>query len=454
MQIEFRKNAFIDSFYPLLFDQARYEILRGGGGSGKSYFAVQKIAYRMLTENNNRFLFVRAVKDTIRNSMYKQFKDYIFTNNLESAFEFRETDMQINCPSTNSEIICLGMNDRERIKSIAEPTSAWVEEATELDERDFRQLNMRIRSERGGYRQTIITFNPIDENHWLRKEFYPPEIDELLDQKYDIRMAKRKAMRAHKGEWTEFELSEVSTSMQRIINVDGQKIPITYTHHLSTYEENPYVNYEYRAELEDLKVKDYGYWLVYAKARWGSIGDLVFSPMWKMAEFPKSCDEVFYGLDFGYVHASALMMVGIKDGKYYVKELDYSKGYTTKDLIDHYREEGFIERDGLIYADSESPEKIDEFDAAGFNVTPAIKGQGSVAAGVDFMKSVEIFTHKDNVNLNRELKTWKRKLGTDGKPIEDEFVKLNEDCIAATRYAIYSNSQAHDVKVGFVTRAV
>jgi len=450
LQIEFRKDAFIDSFYPLLFDTARYQILRGGRGSGKSFFAVQKIIYRMLSEHNNRFLFVRAVKDTIRQSMFEQFKRFVHLQGLESAFDFRETDMVIKCPSTNSEIIHLGLNESERTKSTAEPTSAWIEETTEVEERDFRNLNFGIRSLSGGYIQTILTFNPIDENHWIRKEFFPTQIDEILNQKYDKRIKKKKKF----GGWTDYTLEEVSTRMINNVKVGDDIVSIPISHHLSTYEDNPFIDVVYKAELEDLRNKDYAYWLVCAKAQWGSIGDLVFSPMWRMAGFPNSCDEVFYGLDFGYVHPSALVMIGIKDDKYYTRELFYAKGLTNSRLIESIKSEKLIETDGLIYADSAEPARITEFEEAGFNIMPAIKGQNSIADGVDFLKSITIFTEEDNVNLNRELKTWKRKIGSDGRPIENEFVKLNDDCISATRYAVWSHAQHNDVKIGFVTRDI
>lgn len=451
LEIEFKKEVFIDSFYPLLFDTARYEILRGGRGGGKSKFAVQKYAVRMVSEHNNRFIFARAIKDTVRQSMYQQFKMFIYEQRLESAFEFRDTDMVIKCPSTNSEIIHVGLNESERVKSIAEATSAWIEEATELEERAFRDFNLSIRSQIGGYVQTILTFNPVDENHWLRKEFYPPIVDELINQKYDKRLKRKK--KANYA-WIDYDLEDVIVTMFNKLRVGNETAVITTSHHLSTYEENPFVNLVYKAELEDIKERDYGYWLVAAKGQWGSIGDLVFSPMWRKEEFPRSCDEIIYGLDFGYVHPSALVMVGIKDGKYYVKELAYVKGYTNAQLIEFIKQEQLIETDGIIYADAAEPARIAEFEEAGFNIAPAVKGQNSIADGIDFLKSIDIYTNEDNVDLNRELKTYKRKIGSDGKPIENEFVKLNDDCIAATRYAVWSHAQHNDVKVGFVTRTI
>lgn len=403
----------------------------------------------MLHESDNRFLFVRAVKDTIRNSMYKLFKNRVFALGLDQFFQFKDTLLEVQCQVNNSEIICVGMNDRERLKSLADPTSAWIEEATELDEQDFLQLNMRLRSDKGGYRQTIVSFNPIDEYHWLRN-YFPDPIEEDLDKKYEARQKRRKY---NKG-WIDFSLDEISSHMVRKIKVGNETAEIDYCLHLSSYEDNRFINLEYKAELEDLKNKDINYWQIYAKGKWGSIGGLVFNPMWKFADFPNSCDEVFYGLDFGYVHPSVLVMIGIKDGKYYVKELAYEKGLTNTQFIKYVKEENLIESGGIIYADSAEPDRIDEWAGAGFDIYPAVKGNNSIEDGIGFLKSIDIFTNKGNYNLNRELKTFKYKLDNNGKPIEGQYIKVNDDCIAATRYACYSHSKHNEVKVGFVTRAI
>jgi len=242
--------------------------------------------------------------------------------------------------------------------------------------------------------------------------------------------------------------------MVRKIKVGNETAEIDYCLHLSSYEDNRFINLEYKAELEDLKNRDINYWQIYAKGKWGSIGGLVFNPMWKFADFPNSCDEVFYGLDFGYVHPSVLVMIGMKDGKYYVKELAYEKGLTNTQFIKYVKEENLIESGGIIYADSAEPDRIDEWAGAGFDIYPAVKGNNSIEDGIGFLKSIDIFTNKGNYNLNRELKTFKYKLDNNGKPIEGQYIKVNDDCIAATRYACYSHSKHNEVKVGFVTRAI
>lgn len=72
------------------------------------------------------------------------------------------------------------MDDQEKIKSIAGITSVWCEEATELDEIDFNQLELRVRGETSNYKQFIVTFNPISETHWLKARFFDVPDDETM----------------------------------------------------------------------------------------------------------------------------------------------------------------------------------------------------------------------------------------------------------------------------------
>lgn len=75
-----------------------------------------------------------------------------------------------------SEIITTGLDDTEKLKSIYGITGMWIEEATELDKADFDQLDMRLRGETKFYKQIILSFNPVDESHWIKAEFFDREV--------------------------------------------------------------------------------------------------------------------------------------------------------------------------------------------------------------------------------------------------------------------------------------
>ena len=164
-----------------LLSQHRYLVLKGGAGSGKSIAAVQKIILRITTERKHRILCVRKVATTLRNSIYQLFIDKFIEYGIYSEFTINKSEMRFTHQPTGNEIILHGMDDQEKIKSIAGITSVWCEEATELDEIDFNQLELRVRGETSNYKQFIISFNPISEMHWLKKRFFDtPDSDTFI----------------------------------------------------------------------------------------------------------------------------------------------------------------------------------------------------------------------------------------------------------------------------------
>ena len=62
------------AFLPALQNKKRYLVLYGGAGSGKSVFAAQKFLIRLFSEHNQRFLFIRKTKASIKESVYAQIK--------------------------------------------------------------------------------------------------------------------------------------------------------------------------------------------------------------------------------------------------------------------------------------------------------------------------------------------------------------------------------------------
>lgn len=65
------------AFLPLFFDEHRYLVLKGGGGSGKSIFAGRKVLERVTSEPGRRWLVCRKVARTLRASCFDQLRDQI-----------------------------------------------------------------------------------------------------------------------------------------------------------------------------------------------------------------------------------------------------------------------------------------------------------------------------------------------------------------------------------------
>lgn len=166
------KRRINECFLPLLFDRHRFLILKGGGGSGKSIFAGQLVLERANSEPGHRVLVARKVARTLKDSCYAQLcaQARELYGLDESAFSRNE----IKFPN-GSVILFAGLDDVEKLKSIYNITIIWVEEASEITEEDFNQLDIRLRTAFPYRLQMILTFNPVSITHWLKRRFFDKE---------------------------------------------------------------------------------------------------------------------------------------------------------------------------------------------------------------------------------------------------------------------------------------
>ena len=170
INVSISKKVFNNKYLPYLDNEDRYLVFYGGGSSGKSYFIVQRYIKKLISKKMN-LLVVRQTGNTNRDSTFALFKQVIADWKLGSLFDI--TDLRIKCKNGN-EVIFRGLDDVEKIKSTTfesgELTDIWVEEATETLEEDINQLKVRLR---GGTskKQMILSFNPVNINHWIKKHF-------------------------------------------------------------------------------------------------------------------------------------------------------------------------------------------------------------------------------------------------------------------------------------------
>lgn len=172
INFEFNPEVFNDVYMHTYSKISRYLIYFGSAGSGKSVFACQKILLRMLQEEDHRFLFLRKVAKTIRNSQFQLTKDIISKWNVAKYFDINKTDMAITCNLNGNQILTAGLDDPEKIKSIQGITGIWIEEATELTLEDLTQVDLRLRGYTKNYKQIMLSYNPINIFHWLNDRFH------------------------------------------------------------------------------------------------------------------------------------------------------------------------------------------------------------------------------------------------------------------------------------------
>lgn len=392
-------------FKPLLDDCNRFLVIYGGAGSGKSVFTAQgKILLRCLQELGHKFLILRKVAKTIRYSVWSLIVSLINQHGLQSLFKINKTEFRITCVNGN-EIIFMGLDDVEKLKSIHGITIIWIEEASETAEDDLKQCNLRLRGKTKVKKQIILTFNPISHLHWIKKMFF-------------------------------------------------DNIVKNCTIHKSTYKDNAHIDDEYKEQLENLKEVDNTFYQIYALGEWGVIGNMIFKNF-VIDDFEyqeEDFDDVYYGADFGFNDPSALVKVGFKDNEIYIYDEVYQTQLTNTDLIE---ESGNFFTNRLITADSAEPDRIMEFRRSGFNMRGAKKGKDSIKHGIDFLKRYRMHIHKTKCsNTANEIQIYKNKEDKDGN-ILDEPVGFNDHAIAAIRYAIeplrlQKQMQVSDIPAGYL----
>lgn len=220
-QVSIDANYYFNDVYGNTDD---FLILLGGAGSGKSYVIAQKILLRVITEQNHTFLCTRKVGATIKHSIFALFKEVISRLDLYDAFRFNHTEKTITYLPNKNKIICKGLDDPEKMKSIAGITGIWIEEATEVAKKDFDQLDIRLRGETSNYKQIILSFNPVDETHWIKNAF----VDET--------------------NWLQHR---------------------TYTLIHTTYKDNAFIDADYKAKLESRSMSEPNFYRIYALGEWG-----------------------------------------------------------------------------------------------------------------------------------------------------------------------------------------
>lgn len=229
IKVQLPKKAFNKAYINYLNDTSRYLVFYGGAGSGKSYFIAERYILNLMQRPMMNVLVARAVGNTNRDSTFALFKQIITKWGLNKLFKINESDLRITCTNGNSAIF-KGLDDTEKLKSITfakgELTDIWIEEASETLEADFNQLNIRLRG-KGTQKQIVISFNPVDINHWLKKRFF--------DRKED-------------------------------------NIKIIHT----TYKDNRFLDDAYVSLLESYRDTDPYYYSVYCLGRWGVFGKTIF----------------------------------------------------------------------------------------------------------------------------------------------------------------------------------
>ena len=379
----------------------RYRVVKGGKASKKSSTTALWYVYHLMKYPQANLLVVRAVHRTHQDSTYAQLRWAIRRLRVEHLWRAGREPLELCYIPTGQRILFRGLDNVEKLASTTVDRGVlcwvWLEEAFEISRQaDFEKLDLSVpRGEVSPplFKQTTITFNPWNENHWLKSRFFDREDDQVLAMTTDYRC-------------------------------------------------NGFLDDTDRAVYERMRLHNPRQYAVAGLGQWGHSEGLVFEnwsvEAFSMAQLHGEGYRHIFGLDYGYTNdPTAFIAAAVQEEKkrIYIYDEHYEKRMLNEAIAGMIRQKGYHKE--RIRADSAEPKSNDDLRRLGLTrLHPAAKGKDSVLAGIARLQEYRLVVHPRCVHTAAELSsyTWQE----DGR----EGVYRNHPCdrdnhlMDALRYAM------------------
>lgn len=172
MIVKFKRRLFAKIFWILkaAFENVRLRFIwvYGGSSASKTYSVVQLLIRKMMESKDETAMVFRKFSVDIEDSIFSDFKQIIEAWGLTD--QFRIIHRYIEYLPTGAYIRFRGLDDSEKIKGLSGFKRIILEEISQFEHSDFKQIRKRLRGRKG--QQIICIFNPVSEDHWIKKEIF------------------------------------------------------------------------------------------------------------------------------------------------------------------------------------------------------------------------------------------------------------------------------------------
>lgn len=364
-------------------------IVSGSAGSGKSKFAMFKMIKYCLDVPGSLNLATRKHGTSIN-----------FTMRDPLLLELDRMHVPYNQDLTRN-IVTLWNGTRIWFKSIdmlakfrsTEFDYIWVEQAEEIGYYDYYELTMRLRGiesrRQNMFNQIILTCTPEAESHWIYETFYE----------------------------------------------SGEFHPIHFDH-----KQNYYLKDKFHMRLERLKLIDQELYNKYALGMWGKISDTIYNNWIQVKNLPKP-EFYFAGADWGYNNPSAFILMGYYENNILIYNEVYKKEMTNtqflNEVLNLLKHKGIQPIDVDMWGDPSEPDRMKEFEDAGFNMLPGLKDP---LWRINTVKTLPILYDYSCTETEKEYRSYKWEKDKEGKKL-DKPIKFKDHAMDAIGYACVGVSE-------------
>jgi len=339
----------------------------GGRGAGRSTVASQFANAKLIAPEYFRCAIMRYILGDIRNSIFREITDRAEENEIDQKLKISDMNIEYGLNSINAVGFRKSSGDQKsKLKSLASYNCVIIEEADEIPEEDFMQLDDSLRTIKGDI-TIILLLNPPAKGHWI------------LNRWFDLKDTERSG----------FYLPVLKPELKDTIAITGD-------YHSNETNIAPASIEQY----ENYKLtKPSHYWNMIRGYVPETVQGLIYS-FTIIDEIPLEARLKRRGLDYGYTNdPSAIVDIYVWNNAFIWDEILYKKGMSNKDLADVIKMQA---EDVLLIPDSSEPKSNDEMISYGISLVPAQKGQGSVNQGIQYCKDQTIYLTRRSLNLIKE----------------------------------------------------
>jgi phage terminase large subunit len=314
----------------------------GGTRSGKTYAILQWIIVQCL-QSKQEVTIVRRTLPSAKRTVIKDFKDVMQSMGIFSEHLWNISDRIYNFDN-NSTISFISTDDAEKLRGL-KSSILWLEEANEIDEESYFQLQIRTTG------PIILSYNPtISPFHWIR------------------------------------QMEDCSR-------------------YFTTYRNNPYLERTVVRAIEELKTTNPKAWKIYGLGEYTGNERAIFQ--FDTTEWiDEEAELVGIGIDFGFASDPTAIVSVFRNGdNIHLVENCYEKAMLTKEIAEKLKEIVGNTRTEII-ADSAEPRLIEELYREGLNIKAVKKGPDSISFGIQLMQGYKLHIPKSCQNLVNEFYSY------------------------------------------------
>ena len=349
----------------------RYRVVKGGKASKKSSTTALWYIYHLMKYPDANLLVVRNVHRTHVDSTYAQLRWAIRRLGVEHLWKAAKEPLELCYLPTGQRILFRGMDNVEKLASTTVERGylcwVWIEEAFEIaTEADFDKLDLSVpRGElpKPLFKQTTLTFNPWDENHWLKHRFFDRDDTDV----YAIT--------------TDYRCNEFLDDTDRML-------------------------------YERMRRENPRRYAVAGLGEWGHTEGLVFEN-WVVEDFSlgqlrRDGVRHVFGLDYGYTNDPTAFIAAAVDEaakRVYLYDEHYQRRMLNEDIAAMICAKGYQKE--RIRADAAEPKSNEDLRRLGIvRLQAAGKGRDSILSGIARLQEYRLVVHPRCVHTAAELRAY------------------------------------------------